>query len=176
MEIDVFKKIKDHNALHFWSHIIIHHSLTKDGTSKDWEAIRKWHMGLIGSSDETRADYNPYVKNPMRDVGYNWGLEFINGRLEYQEGRSMNIDGAHTLGMNQKALGICIVGNWNTVEPSHQHYFLTACLCRELMLKFKIPIENVLPHWAFANKSCPGNKLDMLKLRYEYIENLKNIA
>jgi N-acetyl-anhydromuramyl-L-alanine amidase AmpD len=67
--------------------------------------------------------------------------------------------------MNDIALGICVVGNFDLAEPTHQQYFMLSALCRELMRRFDIPRHGISPHWAFADKTCPGRRFDMLKLR-----------
>ena len=42
-------------------YIVIHHSLTKDGTVADWEAIRRYHKEINGWSD----------------IGYHYGIERV---------------------------------------------------------------------------------------------------
>lgn len=137
-----------------WKHIVIHHSLTPDGITADWDAIRKYHVEVNG----------------WRDIGYHFGLEEVDKRLSYMIGRPLNMDGGHTLGMNEKAIGICVVGNFDVAAPSDCHYWLLASLCRELRKAFPIPIYHINPHWAYADKSCPGRLFDMLALR-DYIMN-----
>jgi hypothetical protein len=165
----LFSEIENHGGVHTWSRIIIHHSATKDGNTNDWDSIKLWHTGQIGSSDSASVDYNPYVANKMQDIGYHSGLEFVNGRLVYRYGRSLEINGAHTIGQNHEAIGICVVGNFDLIEPSHQHYFMLACLCRAYMRRYGIPIQNVGGHNYFADKTCPGRRFDLLKLKYDYI-------
>lgn len=153
-----------------WKGIILHHSATPDGKVNDWEAIRRWHTGLVGSSDPKANNYNPYKANPDKDIGYHFGLEMIGGKLTYQIGRSLAMQGAHTIGMNSVAIGICLIGNYNKIEPTDQQYFLLASLCRELQRKFKILLKDINPHWAYADKTCPGRKFDMLKFRYNFVQ------
>lgn len=150
MELEeIQKQIREFKNPRPWTNIVIHHSLTKDGQVNDWNAIREYHTKTLG----------------WADIGYQYGLEVVDGVLGYQIGRGLDVIGAHTLGMNDKAIGICVVGNFDLVEPDLAHYFMLSKLCQELMARFSIPIQNVNPHWAYANKSCPGKKFDMLKLR-----------
>ena len=153
-ETTVFDYIKNYPLQRTWEEILIHHSATPDGATYDTAAIKNYHVNTKG----------------WNDIGYHFLLEFMNGRLSYVIGRGMNDDGAHTIGRNKQAIGICVVGNFDIIEPSHQHYFLTACLCREIMRKCSIPAWKVNPHWAYADKSCPGKMFNTVKLRYEYIE------
>jgi len=149
----VFEKIRNYKTDKIWTHIIIHHSLTKDGLVVDSEAIKKYHIEVKG----------------WIDCGYNWLAENVNNEMAYIEGRLMTMYGAHTKGMNHCAIGICLIGNYDIVEPTHLQYFYLASLCRELMRKFGIPIYRILGHRSFSAKSCPGELFNMVKLR-NYIE------
>lgn len=163
---EAFKVIQDFDSsVRQWKGIVVHHSATKDGVASDWEAIRNWHTGKTGSDNPADKNYNKYRIKPMRDIGYEFGLEKVNGRLEYKVGRPLSMDGGHTVGMNTSCVGICVIGNFDLMEPSIQHYFMTACLCRELMRKFDMPEISVYAHREFAKKSCPGRlfNMDILK-------------
>lgn len=161
-----FKTIQDFDSsVRQWKGIVIHHSATKDGVASDWEAIRKWHTGQTGSDNPASRDFNKYILKPMQDIGYEFGLEKVNGRLEYKVGRPLTMDGGHTIGMNKTCVGICVIGNFDLMEPSIQHYFMTACICRELMNKFGITTHSIHGHREFAQKTCPGKlfNMDILK-------------
>jgi hypothetical protein len=109
------------------------------------------------------------IETPDRCIGYNYGIEIVGDRFEYQVGRSLDIDGAHCVGKNRTGIGLCILGTYDPVEPVHQQYFLLACVCRAIMKKFSIAIDHIYPHSAFAKKTCPGLKFDLAKLKTEYI-------
>ena len=131
-----------------WQHIVIHHSLTEDGQTVEWNSIRQYHKS-----------------KGWDDIGYHAGLELVGDRYEYQIGRPLDMQGAHTLGMNDKALGICVVGNFDLVAPNGKQLWLLSSLCRAFMSRFSIPIQNVNFHRDFADKSCPGRLFDKLVLR-----------
>lgn len=152
-----------------WSKIIIHHSKSADNNVNNWEGIKRWHLGITGSNDVRSRDYNPYIANPMLDIGYHYGIEIEEDRYVYRIGRSLDMAGGHTLKQNHCALGICVIGDYDVDSPVNNIYFLLGSLCRELMTRFNIPIENILPHWAFAYKTCPGKRFDILLLRQHYI-------
>jgi len=122
------------------THIIIHHSLTKDGTTVSWNAIRKYHI-------ET---------NGWKDIGYHSGIELIGDHFEILIGRMFTEVGAHTVGMNETALGICMIGNFDEAPPPDLQLDLLVKYVRTLMQIFGIPIENVKRHHDYALKSCPG--------------------
>lgn len=138
-------------------HIIVHHSLTKDGDTVSWQAIRRYHTETLGWSA----------------IGYQLGLEILNGNYEILMGRMLDQNGAHCSqeGMNRRSIGICCVGNFDEagqVETFENRggLMLLARLVRSLMNIFSIQQENVLPHRHFATyKSCPGEKFPMNKLK-----------
>lgn len=148
-----------------WKEIEIHHSLSKDGSTNDWVAIKNWHMGKIGSPDINNPNYNPYVRKPMLDIGYHFGIEKVGDTLVYQVGRSLNMFGGHTVGHNKVGIGICLLGNYDVSIPTDDQYFCVSQVCGLLLNKFYISKDCIYPHSKFANKSCPGTKFDMSKLK-----------
>lgn len=149
--MNINKYIDDFKVYRHWKYIIIHHSLTKDGEVKDWDAIKNFHVNVRG----------------WRGIGYHFGLEKVKDKYRFQIGRGLNSQGAHTKGKrNYDGIGICLVGNFDKTEVSVEQYHLLACICRELQRKYKIPMRNVLPHWAYHDyKSCPGDNFSILTLR-----------
>ena len=128
-----------------WTHVIIHHSLTADGATVSWQAIRRYHI-------ET---------NGWRDIGYHFGIELVNSEYEVFVGRDLNEVGAHCLGMNDKAIGVCFVGNFDLASPPPPQWKRGLKLVRNLMSQFEIPASKVLGHRDFASKSCPGTQFDL---------------
>ena len=122
--------------------IIIHHSLTKDGRTVSWSAIRKYHMD-----------------KKYRDIGYHFGIEKVNDYYEILFGRMVGEEGAHCrqLGMNRRSIGICCVGNYDKYSVPQEQWDLALKLCSWLIDMYNIPFSHVLGHRDFATyKSCPG--------------------
>jgi N-acetyl-anhydromuramyl-L-alanine amidase AmpD len=85
--------------------------------------------------------------------------------------------------MNNKSIGICLVGNYDFLEVPPAKMNTLAQLINVLMYKAKISIYQVHPHWLYnLNKTCPGKKFYFSELRKEIkktsniIEELKNAA
>lgn len=125
------------------THIIIHHSLTKDGRTASWPAITRYHVQDMG----------------WKDNGYHFGVEDIDGTVQVLVGRMQNEPGAHCSqgGMNQHSLGVCLVGNFDEAGPGEEMLAKTVQLVRSLMQVHGIPAGNVRRHSEYATyKSCPG--------------------
>lgn len=125
------------------THIVIHHSLTKDNQAVNWSAIRWYHTNTLG----------------WVDVGYHYGIELVGSCYEALVGRMQDEMGAHCKegGMNRCSLGICCVGNFDLGGPPQAQMDLLVRLVRSLMVSFGIPKDNVKRHSDYAGyKSCPG--------------------
>jgi N-acetylmuramoyl-L-alanine amidase len=136
-----------------WTHIILHHSLTKDGITVSWPAIRKYHV----------------EQRNWQDIGYHFGAEMVGkgGDYEILVGRTLDKPGAHTKGMNTRGIGICCVGNYDVVLPEPAMIERLVYLLKWLRKEYKIPIDNIKGHRDFAPKTCPGKLFDI-----EYIKEL----
>lgn len=148
-------------------YIVIHHSLTEDNKIVNWSAIRKYHI------------YN----NGWQDIGYHFGIEKINENNDYEilYGRPLSQQGAHTYGINNISIGICVIGNFDNEKPNEIQMKKLITLISDLMIIFKIPISNVIGHREtyvlYKNgiinynaylqniKSCPGYNFSMKNLR-----------
>lgn len=129
-----------------WTHILIHHSATPDGATYSWGAIRRFHLT------------DPAHK--WADIGYHFGVERVGSEYEALVGRPLDRLGAHCPQgqMNQKAIGICIVGNYDLLLPNIQALnVLRDRLLRPLMRLHNIPPTHVVFHRDFnPAKTCPG--------------------
>lgn len=161
-----------------WSEIIIHHSATPDrAIGNDRNAIKLFHTswrheGNIITEEqamELKGKKHKDVIPPWRDIGYHGVIELFMNKLSWNNGRSFNMNGAHCTGRNYKAIGVCIVGNFDITKPDEETYKFTAERCIEIMDRYKlITVENIMPHNKYANKSCPGKNFNMNKLK-DYI-------
>ena len=143
-------------------YICIHHSLTKDGTVVDWDAIRRYHREVNGWSD----------------IGYHYGIERAGKHLLLQVGRSETVPGAHAkeMHMNSKSIGICVVGNFDLAPPGLEILRFLSEIVRRKVAEYGIPVNAVLGHrevgamagfdWRKGQyKSCPGKHFNMDILR-----------
>lgn len=126
--------------------IVIHHSLTKDGQTVSWGAIRRYHTQVQG----------------WRDIGYHYGIELVGDYYEILLGRLENEAGAHCIGANDKSIGICCVGNFDEAPPPDRQWQVCLNLTRQLMQEYRIDPGHVFGHREWAeSRTCPGKHWDM---------------
>jgi len=134
--------------------IIVHHSLTKDSGTVSWGAIRKFHTQTL----------------KWAGIGYHAGVELVmSGSELYYEilmGRMWDRSGAHTRRHNQNSLGICFIGNYDTL-PAKKQIIQTGAKVIALWLRlFGLSIDDIYSHNDFdAYKTCPGTLFDMEYLK-----------
>ncbi|MCE9582702.1 MAG: peptidoglycan recognition protein family protein [Planctomycetes bacterium] len=135
-----------------WTHIIIHHSASATGSAAHFDRIHR-EKGWEG------LGYHFVIGN---------GSMTENGRVEPGERWLEQRDGAHAKAeWNSRAVGICLVGNFEDTNPTPEQLASLEALCRWLMRRCGIPAENVLRHGeTHGNQTlCPGKRLDVEGLR-----------
>ena len=139
-----------------WTHIVVHHSATDKGDAASFDRYhrntRGWRNGL---------GYDFVIGNGTRSG---------DGEIEVGDRWRRQIDGAHCEagGMNQKAVGICFVGNFEEKSrPTKAQIDSGTALVRYLAWKFSIPPENILGHGEVpgASTQCPGRHFPTERLR-----------
>lgn len=137
-------------------YIIIHHSWTEDGIALDTPAIKRYHTEVMG----------------WADVGYHYLIEKVGGEVVITKGRMDTQVGAHCRGFNDRSLGICMVGNFDREEPSGDMLEMLIRLVLSLQEIYNIPSAKVIGHRETymllgkpVEKTCPGEKFDMDKVR-----------
>lgn len=147
-------------------HYLVLHTAAYSGRNCDASVIDSWHK-----------------KRGWQGIGYHYVI--LNNRHdnkpdgELEAGRGNNISGAHCLGLNGKSLGICCVGHGDKEDFTEKQYITLITLCRKLMAKHHIPLENVIGHREVniladkgsvasryrTSKTCPGRLVNMDNIR-----------
>lgn len=128
--------------------IIIHHSASHDGKTLNWGQIRRYH-----------------VSKGWRDIGYHYGIEIVDYEYEILIGRFENENGAHCPGENKKAIGICLVGNFEKIPVVPAQWEKAKKLVRQVMDNHGLKTGDVYGHRDFAQTACPGKNFDMKLFR-----------
>lgn len=170
------------------SYIVIHHSLTNDGDTVNWDSIRafhkSWRFGGESISEQKARELQIRglpVEAPWRDIGYHFGIERVKDDFQIMRGRELNVRGAHVGDghFNIKSIGICLIGNFDKAEPPERQFVFGQMLVNRLIAHFgskgiKVPVANVIGHWEaqkmaglpeISRKTCPGRLFDMDKFR-----------
>lgn len=114
-------------------------------------------------------------ENGWEDIGYHFVIR-KNG--EFETGRDVNKVGAHCRAakMNYRSIGICCSGHGDQEPFTDEQMETLRLLVNSFRNTMAIPIGNVLGHReAGANKSCPGEKVNMNEVR-RFIKDGKRIA
>lgn len=134
--------------------IIVHHSLTKDGSTVSWGAIRRYHTETLHWSD----------------VGYHVGIELVKSgdELYYEAlmGRMWTRQGAHTKNHNHDSLSICLVGNFDYHKPPDAQLIAAGRIISLWIDLYDIKEKDIFRHSDFSDKTCPGRLFDMKDLKY----------
>lgn len=144
-EDGVFKK-----STRVINEIIVHCSATPEGKDYTLDTIRQWHR-----------------QRGFSDIGYHYVIH-PDGTVE--EGRDVNIAGAHCSGHNSKSIGICYIGGMTAdnkkakdTRTEEQRTNLKALL---MAMRKLYPTAKIHGHRDFAAKACPS---------FDATEEYKNI-
>ena len=119
--------------------IILHSTATQEGKDYDIDDIRKWHL-----------------QRGFSDVGYHFVI-YRNGIIA--KGRSLSIQGAHTLGHNDDSVGVAYIGGIDATGKAKdtrtvaQKVSMRALI---LYLRLRYRISNVMGHKQCSHTECPS--------------------
>jgi len=141
-----------------WIAIVLHHSGTKEGNAA---IFGKWHR-------EHRH---------WNGVGYDFvignGIDSADGCVEVTYRWRKQETGAHCGGTpnnwaNEKAIGICLVGDFNKTAPTDKQMQSLVKLVRFLQGRYKIPKTRIYGHRHTPGArvtECPGKHFPMAQLK-----------
>ena len=120
--------------------IIIHCTATPEGRECSVTEIRRWH-----------------IQRGFSDIGYHYVIH-LDGRVE--EGRNVDIAGAHCTGHNANSIGVVYVGgcgkDGKTPKDTRTEAQKSALANLLLDLRKLYPKATIHGHRDFANKACPS--------------------
>ncbi len=130
-----------------WKYIIIHHSATDEGNSlyfdqyhlsRGWEGVG-YHF-IINNGSKGKQD-------GQIEVSPRW--------LKQKNGAHCNADN-----MNERSIGICLVGDFNSESVSEKQLDALVYLTDKLRKYYKIPLKRIMGHGQVrgAKTECPGKK------------------
>jgi N-acetylmuramoyl-L-alanine amidase len=128
-------------------YIFIHHSAVSYNLNPDqWTQTNNYHRDVRGFPKSSLGFY----------VGYSYEIS-KDGLI--RQARNDGEETAAVKGYNFESISICLDGNFDIELPTPMQSIALKNLLKEKMKAYNVPIKNILPHRAFANKSCYGSKL-----------------
>jgi len=130
-----------------WKYIIVHHSATERGSA---EMFNEAHQ-----------------KRGWHEVGYHFVIDNStagksDGQIETGPRWIKQTDGAHckASSMNEKGIGICLVGNFSKTQPTAAQMDSLVHLVNVLRKYYNIPKSRILGHGQVtgARTECPGTR------------------
>jgi len=146
-------------------HVIVHHSAGSNTTTNFLEAVRNIY---------TFHTTPPPNGNGWNDVGYNFLITQDGTIFQGRDGQGImdgdNVLGAHFCGKNNGTMGICLLGNYNEVQPTNIAIKSLINLAGWKLGKEKLPVIGQFQHTdGLLNiisghrdgcaTECPGNNL-----------------
>lgn len=149
--------------------IILHCSDSAWGCARE---IRQWHLKRNWSD----IGYQFVVLNGRPVANMVKPFSFLDGSIEC--GRYLDGDnlievgevGAHALGLNDRSIGICMIGR-GSEEFTEAQWNSTMNLIISLCHRYNIPPENVLGHYETekaGGKTCPNIKMPSFREVIKY--------
>lgn len=139
-----------------WDYIVVHHSATPDGTARS-------------------LDHLHYKRGFWNGLGYHFVIDNgtggkENGEIEVGHRWVRQMDGAHcnVNGMNQRGIGICLVGNFSDGQRvSRPQFESLVALVDTLRRYYNIPLDRIVRHSDVPGKNteCPGRSFPWEDLR-----------
>ena len=133
-----------------FDHIVIHHS---GGGSGDPQMLRQVHRERQPNDPIDAIPYHFVIGNGR---GMTDGEVYASSRWRWR------LWGAHLSARNTRlnvsAIGICVIGNFETAQMSAAQFAALSDLCRHLMASFGIPVGNIGFHGHVPGEAtaCPG--------------------
>ncbi len=122
-------------------HVIVHHSAGSNTTTNFLEAVRNIY---------TFHTTPPPNGNGWNDVGYNFLITQDGTIFQGRDGQGImdgdNVLGAHFCGKNGGTMGICLLGNYNEVQPSNASIKSLINLAGWKLGKEKLPVIGQFQH------------------------------
>lgn len=134
-----------------WDSIVIHHSASPKSSP---QSMRDYHMNVRGWDE---LGYHFVVGN---GIAYGDGEVFVGQRWKDQmHGAHCKTPGNH---YNDHGIGICLIGDFQTGQPTRKQLDSVAQLVRFLMTECGIPQSQILTHGGITGKTaCPGRNFSL---------------
>ena len=137
-----------------WKYVVVHHSATKRGSMKGLDRYHREERRM-----ENGLAYHFVIGN---------GTDMGNGEIGIGNRWKKQIQGGHLASeaMNRKAIGICLIGNFQTGHPTKFQMEQLEALLDYLMKRCRLPFSAVRTHTQINVKptACPGKNFSLKEI------------
>ncbi|MEZ4991895.1 MAG: peptidoglycan recognition family protein [Saprospiraceae bacterium] len=141
-------RVYERRALSQIRQVIIHH--TAGPVTQTPEDIARYHTGA-----------NHICSAGCPGIAYHY---MIDREARVYQVNDLETISYHVSGQNTVSVGICLIGNYDELEPTPQQLAAVVKLIRMLKRKLGVKLE-IAGHRDYANKSCPGWNVDVDQIR-----------
>lgn len=133
------------------------------------------HHTAVGGDTPQFFAVNAYHKSkqfPISSNGYYVGYHyFIEKDGKTWQARRRDDVGAHTIGWNDRSIGICLAGNFNHERPTQRQMTALRGILKDVKL------EPDLHRNRQKDRTCPGDNftLDLIEKNVDIVDNEKEI-
>jgi LysM repeat protein len=141
-----------------WRYIVIHHSASDAGTMKGMDRYHREERRM-----QNGLAYHFVIGN---------GKGMTNGEIGIGNRWKKQIQGGHLASekLNQVAIGICLVGNFEKQTPNSSQLRSLEALLGDLLNRTSLPPSAVRTHRAINNRPtrCPGRKFPIALVKSKF--------
>lgn len=134
--------------------VIIHH--TTGPTTQSPESVAQYHIGP-----------NHISNDGMAGIAYHY---MIDRQARVYQTNDLKAITWHVSGQNTRSIGLCFIGDYDELEPTQGQMRQLLKLLRYLNRKLGRRLQ-IAGHREYANKTCPGNNVDL-----DFIRQKINVA
>jgi len=125
-----------------------------------WRSVVIHHSATLGGNAARFDDYHRFERHWEGGLGYHFvignGNGSDDGEVEVGHRWLRQETGAHVRDHNVGAVGICLVGDFETHLPTDRQMQALTCLVRCLMDVCGLTPDDVTLHRELGNTKCPG--------------------
>lgn len=127
------------------------------------------NAGVSAASVESIHNY--HLSKGWSGIGYNY---YIRKDGVIYQCRPEGAEGAHTIGANDKSIGICCEGNFDVEEMTDLQYQSLTELCRDIMNR--TGIRQVYGHKELQrDTTCPGKRFPLTTIKNELFHTISKL-
>lgn len=141
-----------------WRYIVIHHSASDAGTMKGMDRYHREERRMQnGLAYHFVIGNGKGMKNGEIGIGNRWKKQIQGGHLASEK-------------LNQVAIGICLVGNFEKRTPNSSQLTSLEALLGDLLNRTGLPPSAVRTHRAINNRPtrCPGRKFPIALVKSKF--------